>query len=356
MLSQRLFAVFFVLGGISSVMAGTSSGELIPAPNRSAVQDRLKEWCQQRSIVDASKLTALDQLWSWPTSEGSASSGNVSGDILLEKVMQSFALLHPPTEEFLSQLELPNRSLAVPDPRSLLNTAELGSFYHANLRLHLSKYFVYCDMHEEALELLLGAKATESVDPAGFLFFKATCEKVLGKRDDSLSTLEQLLKRTEGVPTRYLNVAALMNHELESLEPKSLDDVSGKMSDVQRRLRLARGGDKTQKVEKEIVDLLDEIIKKKEEQAQQQQQQQSGQGSSKGNSNRSNSAAQDSRVKGTTAPGEVDKKKLKSGPTWGNLDDKERARVKNLISRDFPAHYRQAIEEYFRKLATRDSK
>jgi hypothetical protein len=127
------------------------------------------------------------------------------------------------------------------------------------------------------------------------------------------------------------------------------------MSDVKRRLTLARAGQKTQKVEKEIVDILDEMIKNMEDQANG-----GGGGGGKGKTgskgNQSINAAQDSRVKGSTAPGEIDKKKMKAGATWGNLDEKERAKVKNLISRDFPAHYRQTIEEYFKKLATRDSK
>jgi hypothetical protein len=126
------------------------------------------------------------------------------------------------------------------------------------------------------------------------------------------------------------------------------------MSDVTRRLNLARAGQKTQKVEKEIVDLLDELIKKMEDQSSG-----GGAGSGQGKAGKGNqaiNASQDSRVKGSTAPGEVDKKKPKAGANWGNLDDKERAKVKNLISRDFPAHYRQTIEEYFKKLATRDSK
>ncbi|MDB5389802.1 MAG: hypothetical protein JWM11_5448, partial [Planctomycetaceae bacterium] len=91
-----------------------------------------------------------------------------------------------------------------------------------------------------------------------------------------------------------------------------------------------------------------------EDQANKQQQQQ--QGNNGGKSNKSNSALKDSKVKGSTAPGEVDKKKMKSGPAWGNMDDKERAKAKNAISRDFPPYYRQTIEEYFRKLAERDSK
>ena len=40
----------------------------------------------------------------------------------------------------------------------------------------------------------------------------------------------------------------------------------------------------------------------------------------------------------------------KSG--WGDLPPKEREEALQQMGRDFPAHYRDAIEEYFRKLAT----
>jgi hypothetical protein len=64
--------------------------------------------------------------------------------------------------------------------------------------------------------------------------------------------------------------------------------------------------------------------------------------------------AGDSEVKGAKAPGEVTPKKLAKGGAWGNLDEKERKEAKQAVSRDFPPYYRQAIEEYFRKLAERE--
>jgi hypothetical protein len=80
-------------------------------------------------------------------------------------------------------------------------------------------------MYEEALEALEGVATADTVDPAGLLFYKAACQKALGLRDAGLSTLEQLLKRTEGVAPRYHSVATLMQYDLGNLEEKSLDDV-----------------------------------------------------------------------------------------------------------------------------------
>jgi hypothetical protein len=353
MLIRRVLPVFLLIWGMAaSGQAETALPDVMAVPKGDWAHARVLEWLHMRNLEDPAKQAAIDVLWKSPDG------ASLPAESILGRVISSFAIGHEPTAAFLTQLEASQSALSVPDPRTLYNAKELGNFYDSNLRVYFARYLTQRQMYEEALETLSGAKLTETVDPAGMLFYKATCEKALGLRDEGLATLNQLLKRMEGTPPRYQNVGTLMQSDLELLEAKSLDDIANKMSDVKRRLLLARAGEKTQKVEKEIVDLLDEIIKKKEDQAkqQQQQQQQDQQQGKAGKTNKSNSALKDSQVKGSTAPGEVDKKKLKAGPAWGNMDEKERAKAKNAISRDFPPYYRQTIEEYFRKLAERDSK
>jgi len=334
-------------------LVGTSRAEMvmpdvIAVPKSDWAQARVRDWMSSHNFVDSPQANSVDAIWKSPDGQ------LLPAESLLNRVLHSFAAVHSPTADFLGQLKLPSRSLSIPDPRSLYNTKELGTFYDTNLRVYFARYLTHRQLYEEALETLSGASLAETVDPAGMLFYRATCQKALGLRDEGLDTLKLLLTRTEGGPPRYQSIGALMQTDLEGLEEKSLDDIANKMSDVKRRLLLARAGEKTQKVEKEIVDLLEEMIKKKEDQAKQQQQQQ--QQGKAGQGNKSSNPLKDSQVKGSTAPGEVDKKKFKTGPSWGNMDEKERAKAKNAISRDFPPYYRQTIEEYFRKLAERDSK
>ncbi len=54
---------------------------------------------------------------------------------------------------------------------------------------------------------------------------------------------------------------------------------------------------------------------------------------------------------GGKGPGNVDQKRLKNEEDWGNLPPKERQEALQQISKDLPAHFRDVIEEYFRKLA-----
>ena len=61
--------------------------------------------------------------------------------------------------------------------------------------------------------------------------------------------------------------------------------------------------------------------------------------------------AEASRPLGGKGPGQVTKKKIGQSTGWGDLPPKEREQAMQEISREFPAHYREVIEAYFRELA-----
>jgi hypothetical protein len=86
-----------------------------------------------------------------------------------------------------------------------------------------------------------------------------------------------------------------------------------------------------------------------------QQQQQSGSGSGQGSLNPS-SPAQDSAPLGGSGPGNVDPKSTGNASGWGDLPPKQRQEALQQISKELPAHFREVIEEYFRKLAREGGK
>jgi hypothetical protein len=49
--------------------------------------------------------------------------------------------------------------------------------------------------------------------------------------------------------------------------------------------------------------------------------------------------------------GDVDPNNLGKRDGWGNLPPKERQEVLQQIGRELPAHFRETIEEYFKRLA-----
>ena len=124
-----------------------------------------------------------------------------------------------------------------------------------------------------------------------------------------------------------------------------MDHIARRMNDVRRRLDIGRAGKQVQVIEKGVLDSLDRIIKKLEEQQQQQQCNQQGGGQ------QSSKPMQDSQLPSMRAPMQVDQRDVGNQSGWGDLPPKEREQALQQIGREFPVHYRELIEQYFRELA-----
>jgi hypothetical protein len=219
----------------------------------------------------------------------------------------------------------------------------------ANLQAYAGRKFAERRMYDEALEQFVSLDVSLVIDPAATLFYQAVASQGVLNIPQALSALEALLSNTDRVPVRYVTVATLMQSSLQGYEEKSLDEISRLMADSERRLDLGRAGERVQGVQEKIVAGLDELIKKLEAQ----QGGGGGGGGQASNSNESSSPADDSVIKGSTAPGETDDKKFSKEGKWGDLPAKQQAAAKNLINRNFPSHYGDAIEKYFKKLSGR---
>lgn len=322
-------------------VSGPAQVELVAPPSAESVRSRVLEWVALRPVADKSRLDEIGRLWSFGDALPTPAE-------LFDRTIRTFCLADSQTTGFVDACHLQGAPLLPPEAALLSQDGE-NAFYTANLGLFYGRYLSHRQMYEEALGVLEKVPVADVVDPASVFFFRAVSQHHLLMKDEGLKSIEQLLKNTEDVPVRYSTLATLMQFDLEALQEKSLDEVSRKMTDVGRRLELGRAGQGVQKKEDEIIATLDEIIKKIED-----QQGGGGGGSGQGgNTNRPGSPAQDSVIKGSTAPGKVDPKKLDAKSEWGDLPAKARAKAKDLISREFPAHYRTAIEEYTRKGANR---
>jgi len=61
---------------------------------------------------------------------------------------------------------------------------------------------------------------------------------------------------------------------------------------------------------------------------------------------------QDSQIAPFRGAGTVDQKRLANiAQNWGTLPEKERAKAMAELTKEMPAHYREVIENYFKKLA-----
>jgi hypothetical protein len=151
---------------------------------------------------------------------------------------------------------------------------------------------------------------------------------------------------------------------------KDLGAIARKMENIERRLDLARGGPQTQKLQKEVIARLDELIKELENKAKQQQQQQGGgggqggqkpQGCPEGGQPGSQPGSQngpptqpmqDSNIATNGGDGRVDPAKLrKLVDGWGRMGPREQARALQELTQGMSPRHREAIENYFRNLA-----
>lgn len=295
------------------------------------------EWASEQGLKDRTLIDSIGKLWA---------PGNVEKrpTELHKLAVKTFALATPEVANLLKQCQF--GTLTAPNS-PLLETEVSDDYFSNNLLAYVGTFLTQAEFFDEGLALFEKTKPQKLVDPASYFFHKAVCEHRLLKAKEGLATLKQLLENTIDAPVRYSTVADLMKADLEKLKEKSLDEVSRMMSDVERRLKLGRGGAKVQKTEEEIVARLDELIKKLEQQQQQQSQSQSGNGQGVPE------GAPDSIIKGSTAPGEVDERDIGKKAGWGALPPKQQTKARNLIDRELPPHYRNAIEQYLRKLATR---
>jgi hypothetical protein len=220
-----------------------------------------------------------------------------------------------------------------------------------NMRLYLARWLVQQGYYDEALAWTQGLATKDVVAPDALLFYRAVAHHRLVQPDEADAALSQLLQREEDLPARYQKLADLMRQDLVSLQEESLDHISRRMADVRRRLALGRSGERVQGVENGVVESLDKLIKKIEEQMQQQQSQASG---TPGGAP-SGTPMQDSQIAELKAPGEVERRDIGRGSGWGNLNEKDREKALQEIGREFPSHYREVIEEYFRRLAAEES-
>jgi len=341
---QRFFIISCTLAMAFAASTGLFAAEeleLIETPRFDDVKSKTLDWVASQKAADKEKLDLVAALWVTPQTVPSASQ-------MFGKVIQTFRLIDPATDKFVSDCRLGAGPAEVPSP-ALLEEEERSPFYRTNLAQFYAVYLVRNRLYDEALPIFDLIQIEQSVDPPTAIFHQAVAQSELLMKSEGLASLEKLTKKTEAVPERYATVAELMRFKLASIKDESLDEVAQRMRDVERRLSLARGGQKTQKKEEEIVTLLDTIIEKME-------QSQGGGGGGDGNGGNTNQpggGAKDSVIKGTTAPGETDDKNLKKQAGWGALPDAEVAKAKNLLKRDFPENYRRAIEAYFRKSAGR---
>jgi hypothetical protein len=306
-----------------------------------AAFDRLNDYFQAERIA-ADRQAEIRN--AWQSVDGGANSGD-----LLDRLANALARSDDRVAGLVQFCDNVTSDGPLPEFAWLADSATPALVRH-NMRLYLSRWLVQQGYYDEALAWMAGLKLTDVVAPESLLFYRAIAHHRLVQPDEADAVLGQLLEREDDLPARYHKLAGLMRQDLARLQEDSLDHIARRMDDIRRRLALGRTGKRVQGIENGVIESLDKLIKQAEDQMQQQQSRSSTPGGQP-----SGTPMQDSQIAELKAPGSVERRDIGRGTGWGNLPDKEREQALQEIGREFPSHYREVIEEYFRRLAAEES-
>jgi hypothetical protein len=307
--------------------------EFLRSTDADTARGQALEWLKSVAKADDAGLKAFDAIW------------NRKDLTVLDQVIQTICLGDAEAAKLLAEARRPDASAPVELP-NLLTDAKKPVFYRANLSLAYARALSSRRIYEEALEALNAVKAEQVVDPASYLFHKAVAEHALNDRLAANTTIIRMLDDCADTPERYKAVASLMVHDILGWQDKDLGWIARKMDNIERRLELSRGGPTTQKMQKQVVARLEEMIKELERPG--------GDGpggDGPNNTIKPSDGQKESKGGDGPGPGNVDLRKLKEiTDVWGKLPPREQARATQEMLRQMPPKYREIIENYFKSL------
>jgi len=306
-----------------------------------AVYDRLNQYLDDAGVKPQQQAAARD-LWQ-------AADAGSDGD-LLERLATALAKTDDRVAELVKFCASVSEPAKLPEFAWLADSAT-PRLVRFNMRLYLARWLVQEGYYDEALSWTNGLSTDDVVAPEALLFYRAVAHHRLVEADEADIALGQLLQRQDELPIRYQKLAALMQKDVAGIKEDSLDHIGRRMEDIRRRLAQGRSGDRVQEVENGVIESLDKLIEKIEKQMQQAQAAAGGTPSGQP----SGAPMDDSRIAEIKGPGEIQRRDIGRGTGWGNVPEKEREKALQEIGREFPSHYREVIEEYFRRLAAEES-
>jgi hypothetical protein len=226
----------------------------LQAPTAEAAKAQAAAWYARTGGKDQAKFDAI-----WATDRP-----------MLDKVADTLALGSPEAASILKQA----RDLNGPAPEgvpALIKDKKADAFLRANLGLAYAKALTNRRVFEEVQLTLKAVKPEDVVDPAAYFFTKAVAEFSLMSRSEASAAVLRLLEDVEDAPERYRMVAALMQLDMLTWQDDDLGWVSRKMNIIADRLDINRGGEKTRRMQKEVLVRLEEMVKEKENKQKQQQ-------------------------------------------------------------------------------------
>lgn len=272
-------------------------------------------------------------------------SGNTDSLTLLTAKLQSASNLDALLDSG-DPLAAPGNTI---DPAAWPDEHQLPPAVLDAVTLSMAESCLHAECYEQARDWLKQLSAEPLAKSELALYINAVAHHQLLDYETAKSKAQSLLELEPSNTRRYRQIATLLLRDIEGIKPESLDSIARQMDDAQRRLRLSRADNDSLKAQDDILAALDKLIKDLEDQQKKQQQQQ--QASAQGSPSSSPQPLDESKASELKAPGDLHRRLIDAGGDWGALPSAERERVTQQISRDFPARYRDVIQQYFRALA-----
>jgi len=172
------------------------------------------------------------------------------------------------------------------------------------------------------------------------------------EKEKAIVAAQRFLDDYPDAPERYRRAMEQMKNELVQEWESPLYDLAGRMSGAARRIEGGKTGDKTQGDQKEIVGIIDELIKRAQQQeGDGQSQGGGGDGAPRGNQQSGSPANKSQAPRGASRMGAQRPAPKKAGDKWGMMRDKERDEVLQALKETMPDRYRDLLEQYHRALA-----
>jgi tetratricopeptide (TPR) repeat protein len=183
-------------------------------------------------------------------------------------------------------------------------------------------------------------------------FYLVVCLGQEREKEKAIAAASAFLKDYPDAPERYKQAMEQLKNELVQEWESPLYDLAGRMTHVAKKIEGGETGEPTQEKQKEIVAIIEELIKKAEQQEGQGKGGGGGGGQPRGNQQPSGPANNSSVAPGASRVGDLrPNPKKKAGDAWGEMRDKEREEVLQALKEQFPDRYRELLEQYNKALA-----
>jgi hypothetical protein len=304
------------------------------SPSLEAARAQALDWLTAAGKTDAATRAAFDALWQ-------------PGDRpILDRLADTLALGNADAAQVLAEARNPK----TPAPRelpALVRDKQQPVFFRANLALAYAKAVSGRRVYERSLEALRTVKAADVIDPAAYYFHRAVAEYALRLRDDARRSIAGLDDVVDA-PERYRALGELMTHYMANWKDRDLGWIADTMGNIGRRLDLGWGDDLTQKMQRDVLAALDDLIREPPPPP-------PGPGGDgeplPGARPVPTDPGRDGPKPPVTGKGLVDPKDLvNKAANWGPLPEKERTSAKIQMIRTLPVMQRQAIEDYQKRL------